>query len=142
MTGRKRLVSPSEFAAFKAKVVDWAARFGLSDWLMTVKLDELPDSTFAQFHADPPAAMFMIDMSDRLPPEHLTDEIIGWFALHEILHLVIHEWRDTVAAAPNLEEGATHRLIHRIMRAMGQPEMDLGPSWPESDEPKSRRASK
>lgn len=128
-----RDVTHEELERFKARVWHWADRFGLKDWLISVRRDRLEYGIYANCDPELSSRLVVIRLNERLPADAVDDLHMDWFALHEVLELVLMEFKAAVRGGDESTISSLgHQVIHRVMRALDQPEMDP-PDVPEPE---------
>lgn len=116
-------LEPRLVGVFETAVRDYAAKFGLSDWDIGVssKKDDNGDMASVALIYAARAANIAVDTGFDVD-----DEEIRRSALHEVLHLVLADYRELVdsllseddLARRRHAESVEHSIINRVMSAM------------------------
>ena len=111
-----------DFKKYGAAVHRWLEAFGVTDWCVTIMHDQIGDRVNAQcqYNTTTKQVCFRLTVNTEgdygmvIDPERL--------ALHEVLHLVLADYCETVAKLGDpvhpLVASREHEVINKLMRVM------------------------
>ena len=107
-----------DFATFKKHVKKWRDKLGVTDWDISVDMDELePDrAAQCQYENQNRYALITVDKDT----ENATSRNLEGLAIHEVLELVMADLREALCAFYNtdLVDQHVHRVIRRLENAL------------------------
>lgn len=119
---KTHVFTEAEFVTFKAKVEWLVEKFGLRDWHLMITHEQIGDRVCAQTQYNVVAKTASIRLTQQVEgdfgllwePERL--------AMHEVLHLVLCEYCETVArlgsSTHELVVAQEHGVLNRLMRVL------------------------
>ncbi len=111
------------FEIFKKECEKWIADFGLTEWNVTFKHEQLKDNVFANCNACYESKLATLSLTIQLDADILISARLRRDALHEVLHLLL--WDLTCLGASrfigkdellNKEHEAINKLVNYILR--------------------------
>jgi hypothetical protein len=114
---------------FAAAVVFWADVLGLGDWRITVSEKRSPRKVMAEvFKFDLEQRSASIRLGKDFGPQSVTERSLSDTALHECLHIFLHELITFAQAdgAPEDIDSAEHRVVNVLERVLSDAS-PLGP---------------
>jgi hypothetical protein len=116
---------------FDACVIFWAEVLGLSDWRITVSETRSKRAVMAEvFKIDLEQRSATIRLGTNFGATPVTERSLSELALHECLHIFLHEFKEIVQANVTQDDilSAEHRLINILERRLS----DASPLGPRS----------
>lgn len=112
-------VTPEAREAFLLYLQEWRERLGLHDW--RVVLSEKPSTAAGDVRCNLEARLATIRLGTDFHNEPVNDETIEDTAVHELLHVLLFEFK-TFAQNPASNEAdvrsAEHRVIHALLNLL------------------------
>jgi len=119
---KTKIFTDKDFAKFKARVLELVDKFGLHEWHLMITHEQIGDRVTAQTQYNVVAHTACI----RLTKQVEGDFGLLWdperLATHEVLHLVLVDYCETVAkmgsSTHELVVAQEHAVLHRLMRIL------------------------
>ncbi len=110
-----------DFARFVEQVGVWLVRFGVSEWQIDYRHEQLAPSTSAEveFDNEGKSATFRLNECVESSSDHLVD--VDALALHEVLHLILADFAWVASRSRDRDEiviSHEHEVINRLMRVL------------------------
>jgi hypothetical protein len=115
----KNLVSHEDAKVFDGFVAKWQARLSLGDWRIE-RVNKPAKGAMASVDFDEPARLATYRLGD-FGAEAITPESLEKTAIHELLHVLLHDLIATAqdrASTPEALEAAEHRCINVLERLL------------------------
>ncbi len=107
----------ADLGEFKRHAVYWIERFGLKDWRINFKSEPQQDGRMASININGEARVAEIIL--RTGKEKERDQPLERLALHEVLHLVLNDFAQTIARrADDLHPDSVreeHKVLERLI---------------------------
>jgi len=115
----KNTVTPEHEAQFAAYIVKWQGLLNLLDWRIH-RLDKPAKGAMADVAMSPPDKLAQWRFGKHFGTETVTDYSLESTAVHELLHVLLAEYREIAISKPSDEilQGAEHRVIHTLERLL------------------------
>lgn len=113
-------VTPAARAAFELYLRQWQERLGLQDW--RVVISDKPTRNAAElYRVDLEARTAVIRLGRDFGAEPVDDATLEDTAVHELLHLLLHELKE-FTADPTAKDAdrmsAEHRVVHTLVNLL------------------------
>jgi hypothetical protein len=109
------VVPPPAREAFKLYVKAWQEKLGLMDWRVHISEKHASKTTMAEVHdCDHEARLATIRLGRDFGGTPVDEQSIEATALHELLHILMHEFK-TLCQADRQDETAINSAEHRII---------------------------
>lgn len=112
--------TPSDFERFTAKVQSLVSDMGLTEWNLQITHEQIGDRVTAQtsYNTVSKAALIRLTINTEGDFGLVTD--VERLAIHEVLHLLLADWGETVAKMQNtnhdLAVAQEHAVLNKLMR--------------------------
>ena len=115
----KNAVTPEDEAKFAIYVTKWQALLNLMDWRIQ-KLDKPAKGAMADVAISEPDKLAQWRLGKNFGTEAVNDYTLEATAVHELLHVLLAEYREIAVSKPSDEilQGAEHRVIHTLERLL------------------------
>lgn len=111
-----------DFAVFKAKVEELVNKFGLHEWYLTITHEQIGDRVSAQTQYNLVAHTASIRLTKQCEGDFGLLWDVERLAMHEVLHLLLCDYCETVAKLGNstheLAVAQEHAVLHRLMKVL------------------------
>ena len=116
----KNLVTPADDDKFAGYVTKWQALLNLNDWRITRRGSAASKGAMADIAISAPDKLAQYRVGKHFGAEVVSDYTLESCALHELLHVLVAEFKEVVAskAADEIIDGAEHRVIHTLERLL------------------------
>ena len=113
-------VSPEDAILFDGFIAKWQAKLNLNDWRIERGVRPAKNA-MASVEFDDPARLATYKLGD-FGADAITPESLEATAVHELLHVVLHDLLEIVQARANAEviEAAEHRVINLFEKILLQ----------------------
>lgn len=112
--------TPADFERFTAKVQSLVSDMGLTDWNLQITHEQIGDRVAARTCYDTVSKTASIRLTINIEGDFGLVTNVERLAIHEVLHLLLADWGETVAKMQNanhdLAVAQEHALINRLMR--------------------------
>jgi len=112
--------TPSDFKHFAAKVQWLVSKMGLTEWHLSIAHEQIGGGVAAQTQYNTVSKNASIRLTINVEGDFgfITD--VEQLAIHEVLHLVLADWGETIAKMQNanhdLAVAQEHAVLNRLMR--------------------------
>jgi hypothetical protein len=112
--------TPEDFDKFTAKVQSLINELGMTEWHLTLSHEQIGDRVVAQTSYNTVSKNAIVRLTINAEGEFGFVVDAEKLATHEVLHLVLADWGETVAKMQNtshdLSVAQEHAVLHRLMR--------------------------
>ena len=115
----KNAITPEHETEFAAYIVKWQALLNLHDWRIQ-RLDKPAKGAMADVAMSPQDKLAQWRLGKHFGTEAVTAHSLEATAVHELLHVLLAEYREIAVSKPSDEilQGAEHRVIHTLERLL------------------------
>ena len=116
----KNLVTPADDDKFSGYVTKWQTLLNLHDWRITRRGSAASKGAMADIAISAGDKLAQWRIGKHFGAEAVSDYTLESTALHELLHVLLAEFKEVVAskAADEILDGAEHRVIHTLERLL------------------------
>jgi hypothetical protein len=112
--------TPAEFERFTAKVQSLVSDMGLTEWNLQIIHEQIGDRVIARTTYDTVSKIASIRLTINIEGDFGVVTDVERLAIHEVLHLLLADWGETVAkmrdANHELAIAQEHAVLNRLMR--------------------------
>jgi hypothetical protein len=114
--------TPSDFERFTAKVQWLVHEMGLTEWNLTITHEQIGDRVAAQTQYNTVSKNAVIRLTINSEGDFGLVTEVDRLAVHEVLHLALADWGETIAKMQNanhdLAVAQEHAVLNRLMRVI------------------------
>jgi len=112
--------TPSDFKHFAAKVQWLVSKMGLTEWHLSITHEQIGSGVAAQTQYNTISKNASIRLTIHSDGDYGFIDEVEKLAIHEVLHLVLADWGETIAKMQNanhdLAVAQEHAVLNRLMR--------------------------
>lgn len=112
--------TPADFQRFRTKVQSLVSDIGLTEWNLQITHEQIGDRVAARTSYDTVSKIASIKLTINIECNFGDTTNVELLAIHEVLHLLLADWGETVAKMQNanhaLAVAQEHAVINRLMR--------------------------
>ena len=111
--------TPADFERFTTKVQSFVSDMGLTEWSLQITHEQIGDRVAAQTSYNTFSKNALIRLTINIEGDFGFVTDVERLAIHEVLHLLLADWGETVAKMQNanhdLAVAQEHAVINRLM---------------------------
>ena len=118
----KNPVTPADDDKFAAYISKWQTLLNLHDWRITRRGSKASKDAMADIAISAGDKLAQWRIGKHFGSEVVNDHTLESTAVHELLHVLLADFKEIVASKPTDEilDGAEHRVIHTLERLLVQ----------------------
>ena len=112
-------ITPEQIAQFDGYIVKWQGLLNLNDWRL-IRSPKLAKGSCAEVSASAVDRTAVYRIGNHFGLEEMTDQTLEGTAIHELLHVLLTEYRDMCLLKQSEDAimGAEHRIVQTLERLL------------------------